>query len=108
MRSTARSGYPRLTLVAGPAADPVVEFDAPVPVLVVVLLVSGTIFHSIDLNGTATSRSPIPKNPPRAAKRRSDRALAQPLVEARERVLRGRERAGNGRPRQRIGNSVSH
>jgi len=41
-------------------------------------------------------------------KRRSDRALAQPLVEARERVLRGRERAGNGRPRQRIGNSVSH
>src|SRR4051794_3293890 len=41
-------------------------------------------------------------------KRRSDRALAQPLVEPRDRALRGRERAGNGRPRQRIGNSVSH
>src|SRR5215210_7760672 len=55
-------------VLAGPEAvlavpAPAVVLLAP-PALAAVLFVSEVIIHSTDLNGTATSFSPIPKNPP--------------------------------------------
>src|SRR3954466_7548866 len=59
-------GGPAVLVVVPVVPVPGPEFVGAVPtfVLAAVRLASEVIFHSTDLNGTATSFSPIPRNPP--------------------------------------------